>query len=632
MTLSAPSDKGLKVVAFFLATMSIVALLATSNTCAPPVDAVCGNGIVEAGEKCDPPNGTTCDESCQTIATDEISIYLNSLPSWGTFAPQSPSTEAAPVDEDDPESFEDVVDDVTYECTTTPYTVTDNPEKIVMYSPDVEILWPGALIQGKSHRDGAGPGGLLGLVIAERAPIRVSIPSLPGEDNFREVTSPNQANVSQAIGSMIGNATIDDLPTPSSITYKQEVCHSEEEFALGMSVSGRYLGFSATASADFSRNASETIVAAHFYEKMYEVVVEPPQTPGAFFGSDFTQEKLDEQIALERIGPDNLPVYVSNVTYGRMMMFTLTSTASEQDIRATISAAYSGIGSGGSVELTAEQRSILQQSRIQVTSIGGPAAATLAIIRSGNWADYFTDSAPLSTARPLSYTFRNLGDGSIASVTETTEYDVKECAAVTSLEEVKYFDNESAWRQLVADLGGEVVAFDTTAVELEKVLGYKPENDQPIGRQIDFEGDETFFVFDFWLRNTIVDHIRGLVFNDEGFSPYPNEDYISIGRNGWHENDDFEIGVRANEGSEVFAIGIFVDANWSNRGERLHVYNDTGSELRSFTEEVLPLNEGPTRDGVFMGVVSPEPLSRIWFDEDAGNNDIRVKNFRFGVR
>lgn len=31
----------------------------------------CGNGVVESGEQCDPPNGTTCDSSCQTIGNDE---------------------------------------------------------------------------------------------------------------------------------------------------------------------------------------------------------------------------------------------------------------------------------------------------------------------------------------------------------------------------------------------------------------------------------------------------------------------------------------------------------------------------------------------------------------------------------
>ena len=72
MNLNAASNKDLKVVAFFLATISIVALLATSNACAPPVydGAVCGNGIVEGSEQCDPPDGTTCDESCQAITSD----------------------------------------------------------------------------------------------------------------------------------------------------------------------------------------------------------------------------------------------------------------------------------------------------------------------------------------------------------------------------------------------------------------------------------------------------------------------------------------------------------------------------------------------------------------------------------
>jgi hypothetical protein len=636
MSLNEQSNTDLKVVAFFLATILIVALLATSNACAPPVDAVCGNGIVETGEKCDPPDGTTCDESCQTIGTDEISIYLNSLPSWSTFAPQSPSTEPAPLDEDDSESSVEVVDDVTYDCTTTRYTVTDNPEKIVMYSPDVEILWPGALIQGESYRDADGPGSLRGLVIAERTPIRVSIPSLAGEDNFREVASPNQANVSQAIGSMIGNATIDDLPEGSDILFKQEVCHSEQQFALAMSVSGRFLGFSAATGADFRRNASETTVAVHLIEKMYEVVVEPPQTPGAFFGPDFTQEKLDEQIALGRIGADNLPVYVSNVTYGRMMTFTLTSTASEQQIKAASNAGYRGIVSR---DVEGEYQKILQESRIQVTSLGGDANATLGMIADGEWWRYFTDSAPLSTARPLSYTFRNLGDGSIASVTEATEYNVKECSAGgPPLENVEYFDNQQDFRARVEEQGGEVKEFDTSAANIGLAIGYTPQNDWAIGSQLYFGGDRTGFAFDFWLENLTLmpfsgdKHRRGLVFNDEGFSSYTNWEYISIGRNGWggdYSNDDFEIRVRANEGSEVFAIGIFVDANHQSAGEKLTVKNE--QDVESVFTENMP-SSGMTSTGVFMGVVSPEPLKSIRFDEDPGDNDIRVKNFRFGVR
>ena len=101
-----------------------------------------------------------------------------------------------------------------YQCTTTNFSMADTPEKIVMFSPDRELLWPGSLIQGKSHRDGVGS--LLPLTIRERTPIKVSIPSLANEDNFRSVGNPDQAVVNQAIGSMIFNATTANLVTPST--------------------------------------------------------------------------------------------------------------------------------------------------------------------------------------------------------------------------------------------------------------------------------------------------------------------------------------------------------------------------------------------------------------------------------
>lgn len=369
-----------------------------------------------------------------------VNTYLSNLPGWAQFSPAQPDAPPTPtgtptalppdtldVREIQPDGSVQVLPNVVYACTSQPYTLRDNPEQIVMYSPDVDLLWPGALIQGRSHRDGLGA--LLGITIAQRTPIRVSIPSLPTGSNFREVASPNQANVSGAIGEMLGSATAAGLSTPSTITFQQSVYHSEQEFALSIGVSGRYLGYSGSATGDFNRDASETTISAQFYQKMFEVVLAPPQTPGSFFSGAFTQALLDQQIQQGSIGPDNIPVYVSNVVYGRMMMFSMTSTASEQEIRGTLQAAYNGIGGSVSGSLSAKQRTLLQESRIAVTSLGGNAQATLNVIRSGDWAQYFTDNAPLSSAAPLSYTFRNLGDGSIAGVTETTQYNIKSCRA-----------------------------------------------------------------------------------------------------------------------------------------------------------------------------------------------------------
>ncbi len=384
-------------------------------------------------------NGTSVEQP----GTEDVTNYLQALPSWSQFAPPGQTQPPTPIGEAQAE--EDVVldvevinneggidllENVTYSCQVQPFTLSQNPQQIAMYSPDREILYAGGLIQGKSHRDGIGS--LLGLPIAERAAINVSIPGLANDDNFRRVESPNQATIDQAIGSMIGGATASGLSTPSSISFEMETYHSEKQSALQMGLSGNYLGFEGSASGSIDRNQSETTITAQFYQKMYDVVVEAPQSPGDFFSEDFTEARLQQQISQGRIGPDNLPVYVSNIVYGRMMMFSITSTASESDIRATLQAGYNGIGGSVQANLSAKQQAILQESKIKITSIGGDAEATLAMIRSGDWSQYFTNNAPLSSAAPMSYTFRNLGDGSIASVTETTEYNIRSCQAIKS--------------------------------------------------------------------------------------------------------------------------------------------------------------------------------------------------------
>ena len=374
---------------------------------------------------------------------EDVTAFFGSLPTWSEYAadvngpdvapaPSGPAVElpdtAVTVTEYDDDGGVTVTPEVTYRCTETPYSVTQNPQpEIAMYNPDVDVLWPGGLIQGRSRKE---LGSLLGLTIDERAPINVSIPAFAMPNNFVEVSSPNQGTVASAIGEIVGNATAAGIVAPSTIVSVIESFHSEEHFALSSSLSGRYLGFSGSVSGGFSRDASKSTVAGHFYHRMFEVVVAPPSTPSGFFTADFTAEKLQEQMDLGRMGPTNVPIYVSEVVYGRMMMFTVTSSASVTDIQAAIRASYDAVVGGVEFELDTKYRRIMEEAEIKVTSIGGHAQATLDMLRTGNWSTYFTEDAPLSSAAPLSYTFKNLGDGSIAGITETTEYNIRSCEAI----------------------------------------------------------------------------------------------------------------------------------------------------------------------------------------------------------
>ncbi len=356
---------------------------------------------------------------------DTVDTYMKQLPTWEAFAPVLPEVDPHAVGDPGPTQTQ-TVGAKQFICQTTPFAIQRTPRELVMYSPNVEILWPGSLVQGRSYRDGEGPNALLALTIAERTPIKVSIPALKTADNYREVV-PDQATVSAAVGAMLGAATEADLRTPSSIAYEMEAFQSEEQMALQLGVSGRYLGFSAKASFSAEHSAEETTVVLHFMEKMFEVVVAPPQTPRSFFSPAFTQAKLDEQIALGRIGDDNLPLYVSNVVYGRMFTFAMTSTKTEQEIRAALQAAYSFGAGEVQTDLSFEQRSLIQTSRISIASVGGDAQATLDVIRSGDWRAFFATTSSLSSATPLSYTFRSLADGTVARVSETTTYDRTVC-------------------------------------------------------------------------------------------------------------------------------------------------------------------------------------------------------------
>lgn len=381
----------------------------------------------------------------------DVTEYLQTLPPWAEFAPPLPSQAptalpgSEPIETEetveqvtviDDEGKTQILDSVTYECTEQPYSMAGNPEQMVMLDPNRDVIYPGAFIQGRTHRDGISIGDVLPITVNKRAPIRVSIPDIATTvgDNFREV-QPNQAEVAAAIGTMVGNATRNDLDTPSSISFEMESYQSEQQFALSAGMSGRYLGFKGSASGSTEQNASTNTVAVHFVQRMFTVVVEPPGSgPESFFADDFTVEDLEALEASGRIGPDNLPVYVSNVVYGRMMTFTMTSTASESEIRAALQASYNTIAGGASVDISSKHKSILAESSIVLNTLGGSAEDALAVIRSGDWSAYFTNAAALSTAVPLSYTFKNLGDNSIAAVSETTEFTLKTCKAKEGVE------------------------------------------------------------------------------------------------------------------------------------------------------------------------------------------------------
>jgi len=321
-----------------------------------------------------------------------------------------------------------------YECTTTPYSLTTNPQVVVTQSPDANKLWLGGLLQGSGYAGGLGS--LRQLPITQRAPLQVYI-SLLGKKDAVTVRSPNAANVQQAIGRLVQTAIKSKVPVPASIDYTQTDEKSSTQALLSLGLSAKYLGASVDSKLDTNNSANESSIMAEFFQKMFTVSIVTPQTPAGYFSNQFTKASLVQQERLGRVGRGNPPVVVSNITYGRMLLYSVTAKASSSDLQGALQAAYDGGAGSGSISLGAHNQQVLSSATYSVVAIGGSASAAQGLIVNDQLGDYFKSSASLASAVPIAYQMDNIGNDSAAVFGETTSYNETTCQAIANTA-VKY--------------------------------------------------------------------------------------------------------------------------------------------------------------------------------------------------
>lgn len=358
--------------------------------------------------------------------------FMNSLSSWSEFAPKE-----RPVSEEGKEVVNTettpVVEEVEDEqglvkvCTTESVDFFKSPEEYVMFAPPTNILYPGAFVEGKSLRDGASAGDILPLNIQQRTQVTVSIPACSFENNFR-VVAPNQANVNSAVGAIIDEASRIGLNCVQPRgNLKVETYRNDQQRAMSAGFSGRYFGFSGSASGSYSKSTTQNSVAAVFRETLYTVQIEAPQTPGDWFTDEFTPERIKELEDAGRLSDTNIPAYVAQVTYGRILTSTFTSSYSESDMRAAIEFKYSNPAVDVKGDAAVRSQTIRENSSTTIAYLGGSAEATTAMLRSNDWTEYFSAPVTAADAVPISFELRSTSDNTLAVTQELTSYDRTTC-------------------------------------------------------------------------------------------------------------------------------------------------------------------------------------------------------------
>lgn len=304
---------------------------------------------------------------------------------------------------------------------------TTEYQDIMVPGLEADALYPGALLQGRGVAEGR-----FDNVRLARAPITLTTTMNIAEPSIT-VDNPTAATMRDAIATLLrrGDSRTGAIDVTSGTVLMRQV----EAFSFAQSlnqvgISTAYAGPVGSLRADFNygsgREANAYSVMVTLVQPLLRVSFSEDDIagPANLLAASVTLADLDAERAAGRLGDDNVPVYVKSVTYGRVMMYTLTSTSvsSYSELAAAVEASYKGFS--GSGEFTQAQRNIVANSQNTLISFGGPQdAAVGAILELGN---YFVPMQP-TQAVPISYELRDL-NGAVAAVGDVTAYRRRSCA------------------------------------------------------------------------------------------------------------------------------------------------------------------------------------------------------------
>ncbi|ORX80278.1 Perfringolysin, partial [Basidiobolus meristosporus CBS 931.73] len=301
------------------------------------------------------------------------------------------------------------------------------PKELVTFSTILDAFWPGALLQGKGYVGGVG--GFKLLPIWERNDQKITVDFMNGKSTS-VICKPDSGKVRNVIASLVSKAKFSGHEAGANIHYRTVEGNSAESAALNLVFGTSHLTHQAKTTLDAQRNYTERTVSVYFVERAYTVDIMMPKTSADFFNNRFTIEDLKERVRFGRLGPYNLRVFVSSVSYGCALFYSVTSSAIAPDIRATIQSSYNGLMLGVDFHPNIKHQKPLSESKIGVAMMGGSRNAAINLIHDGNLYSFFSHESSLETCMPISYTMRSVANGNLAAVSQTTKYTIKSCHPV----------------------------------------------------------------------------------------------------------------------------------------------------------------------------------------------------------
>jgi thiol-activated cytolysin len=313
-----------------------------------------------------------------------------------------------------------------YQCTTENLKETRQYDRIVAYAANSDSLWPGALVGADSVVSG-----LFTQIVLPRRPetISVSLENLAGTKQAT-IDTPDLSSYRDALAGIVQSEITGS--TPANLYSEIEQVHSEEQLNMALGVQASWgLGVASLKSTfDFSNKQIRSRYVVRYTQTYYTVDLDAPTAPSALFPSDVLLSDIKDH--MDETRP---PVYVSSITYGRMVLFTFESEYSAEEMGAALDFAYSGTAVDVSGQVSVTYKDIISKSKITAFILGGDASNAVQTIDSYDKLIAFIKSggnySRESPGAPIAYKLNYLKDNSPARMSFTTDYDLRTCTRVS---------------------------------------------------------------------------------------------------------------------------------------------------------------------------------------------------------
>ncbi len=319
-------------------------------------------------------------------------------------------------------------------CVREDFSLKQNFDEIAILRPTEGVIWPGALVVGdKDLLNGAPkPVGL------RRGSLTLSV-DLPGigDQGIIELEDSTFSAAALSIDTALrwwnDYAYQEGYVNASNSSYQTAVSYSQEQLAMDLGVNVQWVGGQSSGQFNFTTTSESKVVMLTFKQAFYKVTIDTPHSPAQVFSGNVSI--ADIKNTFSNGAP---PAYVHSVSYGRIINFRMTTSASATEAELKAALEFTSGTERYDVDLEARYKQILSESTVDVFSIGGNAAvASLATgsnnlqelqsIISGKNAVYSKENPGV----PIAYTIRFLNDNSLAKMGYTTEYATELCNVYT---------------------------------------------------------------------------------------------------------------------------------------------------------------------------------------------------------